>query len=215
MKRIVSLNVIACLLLLCNHLVAQDLTIGAGGGLIIPSFIGGGSDNPTKAGNSFNFGGGIGVYGEYKIVDSYSCSVGLDYSSQGGLYRLKYLLVPFLARQTWILDKQSKFYLGAGPFAGFLLGSNQTINPGVVHNPNAFNVGIGGIAGISHHFNGQGAFFIEVGSDFGFVRLQKPISYAKGHMFIDMIKVGYSFPLDQRSLKKHYPQLPNRIWQNH
>ena len=114
MKRIVSLIVFTFLVVSCYQLVGQDFTFGAGGGIIIPSLVGGGSDNPTKAGNTFSIGNDFGVYGEYKIIDSYSCSVGLDYSSQGGLYKLKYLLVPFLVRQTWILEKHSKFYLGAG-----------------------------------------------------------------------------------------------------
>ncbi len=208
------LIVFASIILSCGQLVAQDITLGTAMGLNIPSLIGGGSDNPTKAGNSFNFGADFGVYGEYKIVDSYSFSVGLDYSSQSGWYRLKYLLVPFLARQTWTLDYQTKFYVGAGPFVGFLLDYNRTINPYVLDRPNNFNVGVGAIAGISHRFGGQGSFFIEVGFDYGFVRLQKPITQMKRHMFIEMINVGYSFPLELRSHKKHYQKLPYKRWLN-
>lgn len=210
MKRNVSLIVFAILILSGQQLAAQDLTFGASSGLNLPSLIGGGSDNPTRGGNSFNFGGGLGVYGEYKIDDYYSYSVGLDYSSQGGMYRLKYLLVPFLARQTWILDKKTKYYVGAGPFVGILLGYNKTINPYVLDHPNDFNVGLGAIAGISHHFNDYGTFFIEVGSEYGFVRLQRPISQMKRHMFIDMIKVGYSFVLPTNFAKpsnKRYQKL--------
>jgi len=125
------------------------------------------------------------------------------------MYRLKYLLVPFLARKTWILDKQTKYYVGAGPFAGILLGYNKTINPYVLDRPNDFNVGLGAIAGIAHHFNDKGAIFIEVGSDYGFIRLQRPVSQMKRHMFTDMIKVGYTF-----TFAANYARPSNRRYQN-
>ena len=80
----------------------------------------------------------------------------------------------------------------------------------MVNHPNDFNVGIGAIAGISHNFNYRGAFFIEVGIDYGFIRLQKPITQSKGHMFIEMIKIGYSYSLFPGSHKKYCP----RRWQN-
>ena len=214
MKIIGTLVVFTCLILSFHQLSAQDFTIGGAIGLNTPSIFSGGSDNPLNTGNSFNFRGDIGVYGEYKVVDSdsYSFSLGLNYSSLGGIYRLKYLLVPILVRQNWILNDQSKFYVGAGPFGGYLLDRNLTSYPGILINTNKFNAGIGAIAGISHNFNDQGAFFIEVGSDYGFVRLQKPITQMTGHMFSFMIKVGYSFSLVPKQHKNRYQAKPFRKW---
>ena len=214
MKKNASALVFAFLILSCHQLFAQDFTIGVTGGLVAPSFFSGGSDNPLNTGNSFNFRGDLGVYGEYKVVDSdtYSFSAGIDYCSVGGIYRLKYLLVPIFARQNWILNDQSKFYVGAGPFGGYLLGNNQASNPGILYNTNKFNVGIGVIAGISHNFSDRGAFFIQVGSDYGLVRLQKPITQMTGHLFTFVIKVGYSFSLVPRKHQNRYQAKPFRRW---
>ena len=215
MKRNAFLIVLVLLLLFCNKLVAQKFTVGAGGGLNFPSLIGDGSDNPTKAGGSFNLGGDLEAYAEYKITSNYACSVGLDYSSGGGLYKLKYLLVPFLVRQSWNIDEQTKYFAGVGPFAGILLNPDQVNNLGIIQNPNTFNMGLGGIVGISHRINDRGAFFIEFGTDFGYLRIQNPNRIASGrHMFIDTFKVGYSFALNYKPPRKHHPQLPYRKWHN-
>ena len=210
MKRISTLIIFTFLIFSHHKLAAQYFNVGGGLGLNTPSMIGGGSDNPIKYGNSFSFGGDFGVFGEYRFVDSYSCSVGLDYSSQAGLYRLKYLKVPFLAKQTWLLDYQTKYYVGAGPFVGLLLGYNKTIDPYVLQYPNKFNAGVQAMAGISHRFNGAGSFFFEVGLDWGFVRLQKPVSKMMRHMFINFIKVGYSYPLVPKWLKERNKMRPFR-----
>jgi len=210
MKRIAFYILITCLLLHYTQLVAQDFTIGAGGGLNIPSLIGGGSDNPLNKGNSFKFGTDYEVFGVYTFFHTFSCSLGLDYSQQGGLYQLNYLLVPFLLRQTWRLSPHSDFYLGVGPFGGFLLDANRTISPGALKAPNSFNFGLGAVVGIIHHLNDQGAVFMELGSDYGYVRIQKPASHAKGHMFVDMIKIGYTFTfgvLDAKPSNKRYQKI--------
>jgi len=195
MKRVAVISIITLLLVHYNQLVAQDFTIGVGGGLNIPSLLGGGSDNPLKTGNSFKFGNDYEVYGAYPISKTFSCSLGIDYSQEGGLYKLNYLLVPFLVRHNWSISPQTNFYLGAGPFGGFLLNANRTISPGRLTSPNTFNVGIGGVAGISRQLSDTGAIFLELGSEYGSVPIQKPISQAKGHMYVDMIKIGYSFKL--------------------
>ena len=210
MKRISTLIIFTFLIFSHHDLAAQYFNIGGGLGINTPSVIGGGSDSPLASGNSFSFGGDFGVFGEYRIVDSYSCSVGLDYSSQAGWYRLKYIKIPFLAKQTWFLDYQTKYYAGAGPFVGYLLDYNKTINPYILQNPNKFNVGVQAMAGISHRFNGVGSFFFEVGLDWGFIRLQKPYTQMKRHMFSNFIKVGYIFPLVPKWLKERNKIRPFR-----
>jgi len=193
MKRVAVISIITLLLVHYNQLVAQDFTIGVGGGLNIPSLLGGGSDNPLKTGNSFKFGNDCEVFGVYPISKTFSCSLGIDYSQEGGLYKLNYLLVPFLVRHNWSISPQTNFYLGAGPFGGFLLNANRSISPGALKNPNTFNSGIEVVAGISRQISHFGAIFLELGSDYGCIRIQKPPTHTTGHLFMDTVRIGYSF----------------------
>ena len=83
-NRILQLT-FAILLLLCNNGFAQKITIGVKGGFSIPNLTGGSSDNPLNTGYSSRFAADGGAYGEYHVTKKFSVTVGLEYSSQGGL----------------------------------------------------------------------------------------------------------------------------------
>jgi hypothetical protein len=76
---------IAILLSIVSNLYAQKITLGAKGGFSIPNLTGGSADNPLNSGYSSRLGADGGVYGEYHLNEKFSISVGLEYSSQGGL----------------------------------------------------------------------------------------------------------------------------------
>jgi hypothetical protein len=122
------------LLLLFNNLYAQKITLGAKGGCSIPNLTAGGAGNPLNSGYSSRFAADYGIYGEYHISNLLSFSLGVEYSSQGGLKdkfqayttppelasmvnapylyadfkseaKINYLLVPILARFSWDLGR--------------------------------------------------------------------------------------------------------------
>ena len=72
-------------LLLSNNGFAQKLTFGLKGGYSIPNLTGGSSDNPLNTGYSSRLATDGGVYGEYHVTKKFSVSIGIEYSSQGGL----------------------------------------------------------------------------------------------------------------------------------
>lgn len=76
---------LAALLVLYVTGYAQKMSYGIKGGLSIPTLTGGNSDNPVNSGYSSSFGPDGSVYGEYHVNKKFSVTVGLEYSSQGGL----------------------------------------------------------------------------------------------------------------------------------
>jgi len=161
MKKITFLVLFAGLHLICTTLYAQRITLGVKGGVSFPGLSGGKTDNPTFDSNSFKVGGDFGVFGEYHVSAKLSYSLGVEYSSQGGLNRfqafpinttlvqsgigsylysdfksnmnLNYVLVPLLIRQSWKMNNKFRLYAGAGPFIGILLNANRTISSGLIY----------------------------------------------------------------------------------
>ena len=161
MKKLSFLIVFAGLYLICTTLYGQRITLGAKGGLSFPGLSGGTANNPTYDSNSFKTGEDFGIYGEYHNSAKLSYSIGIEYSSQGGLNRfqafptnttsvqsgigpylysdfksnmnLNYVLVPLLVRESWNINRKFRFYAGAGPFIGLLLNANRTISSGNIY----------------------------------------------------------------------------------
>ncbi len=80
-------TLLAALLLLATTSQAQPygMSIGARGGLTIPSITPGGKATPLSKGYSSRMAWGAGAFAEYRFTDRFSLQVGLEYSSQGGL----------------------------------------------------------------------------------------------------------------------------------
>ena len=154
MKKYLLLIIVAALFLSGNALFGQRITLGAKGGLSFPGLSGGTVNNPTYDSNSFKSGGDFGIYGEYHVSQKLSYSLGIEYSSMGGLNKfqafptpanlvesglgpylysdfksnmtLNYLLIPLLIRQNWKINDKFRFYAGAGPFIGLLFSAFRT-----------------------------------------------------------------------------------------
>jgi len=161
MKKNLILIFITGLFFLGNDLCGQKLTLGAKGGVSFPGLSGGTANNPTYDSNSLKTGGEFGMYGEYHVSAKLSFSLGIEYSSQGGLNKfqayptpaslvqtgigqylysdfksdmnLNYLLFPLLVRESWHINRKFRFYAGAGPFLGLLLNANRTISSGSIY----------------------------------------------------------------------------------
>jgi len=187
------------LICLNSNLKAQKYSLSISKGVNTPSIIGGGSDNPINYGNSFRFGDDYAINGGFNFSTNYSATIGLNYSAQGGIYQLKYLLVPVILRKAWQLNDHWDIFAGVGSFGGFLLGNNYDVNPGAMKDPYKFNAGVSGVTGISYKMDAQQGVFLELGSSYGFHPLQKPVTQAKGHSFIDTIRFGYTFYLEGNS----------------
>ena len=160
MKKNLLLLFVTALSLSGNALYGQRITLGAKGGFSFPSLSGGTANNPTYDSNSFKTGEDLGVYGEYHVSSKLSFSLGIEYSTQGGLNKfqaypipanlvqtsngpylysdfksdmnLNYLLLPLLVRQSWQINNKFRLYAGAGPFISILLNANRTISSGSI-----------------------------------------------------------------------------------
>lgn len=79
-------EIITCLYLLAGfYLHAQDIAIGARGGISIPNLSASGSEqNPLNTGYSSRLGPEFGVFAEFKMSDLFSIEPMVEYSSQGG-----------------------------------------------------------------------------------------------------------------------------------
>jgi hypothetical protein len=67
------------------HVPAQDIAIGARGGISIPNLSASGSEqNPLNTGYNSRLGPDFGVFAEFKISDLFSIVPMVEYSSQGG-----------------------------------------------------------------------------------------------------------------------------------
>ncbi len=63
---------------------AQEIAIGAKGGLTIPKITPGGNKTPLSEGYSSRQAAGAGAFVEFKFTPTFSLQVGLEYSGQGG-----------------------------------------------------------------------------------------------------------------------------------
>ena len=143
MKKTVILAVVAVLIVVTNNVNAQNFTLGVKGGISIPNLTAGGTENPINSGYSSRFGPDYGVFGEYHFSELFSLSLGLEYSSQGGvkdkfqafytppeyssmvpseyLYAdfkseavMNYILMPLMVRVGWDLGRRSPWRFNAG-----------------------------------------------------------------------------------------------------
>jgi hypothetical protein len=136
-----------------------------------------------------------------------------DYDSE---CKLDYLLFPLLARLGWdIGESPFRFYVAAGPFAGFLIQAQQVTSgtsmiyvdsgktmplgsqsfnatTNIRSQMNIFNVGVIGFMGISFRF-GANTFFIEGGGNFGFLPAQKSKADGQDYIGAAIISIGYSY----------------------
>jgi len=85
MKTNTFLLTLVALLFLNGNLYSQRITFGAKGGLSMSNLGSGNSDNPLSSGYSYRLGGDFGICGEYHTSHTFSLSMGLEYSSQGGV----------------------------------------------------------------------------------------------------------------------------------
>jgi len=142
MKKYAVQLTLVVLVLLCSNIYAQKITIGAKGGFSIPNLTAGSSQNPLNSGYSSRLGADYGIYGEYHLSGLFSLSLGIEYSSQGGIKdkfqafstppamaalvtapyvyadfkseaKINYLLVPVLARFSWNFNKSGPVKLYA------------------------------------------------------------------------------------------------------
>lgn len=156
MKRITFLLIVSALIFANENINAQRLTIAATGGLSIPGLTGTKSNNPFFDSNTIKTGGNIGLYGEYHATETFSYSLGLEYTAMGGLNRFKtisssnlinntysfgtlysnfesnmnlnYLSIPILARQSWTIGKTVSVYAGIGPVISILINASRAIS---------------------------------------------------------------------------------------
>lgn len=139
-----------------------------------------------------------------------------DYKSTA---HLNYLMVPILAKFGWNLGQTSpwRFYVDAGPFAGYLISAEQVTSgssliymdaskqqplsntPQSFNNKEKirdqlhhFNVGISGNIGLAYSFQNS-SIFIEGGGDFGFVNIQKNPANGSNHTGAATITIGYAY----------------------
>lgn len=245
MKKNGSFWLMCLCILFANISNAQDFTLGVRSGLSIPNLSAGGSqNNPLNTGYKSRLGVDEGIYGEYHVSSLFSIEAMLEYSSQGGkktgmqaypnpqgstppyLYadfkseaKLNYLLVPVLAKFGWNLSSHSpvRFYVDAGPFAGFLLSAKQvTSGSSIVYlDPqgqqpatptaqsfdastdlknqlNTFNFGVSGNIGFAYHCN-KSQFFIEGGGNYGFLNIQKGTANGKNQTGAGTVALGYGY----------------------
>jgi len=165
MERIFLVLTIALIILFGTNLHAQKLTLGAKGGITMPGFTGGSAAYPLFSSNSTMIGGDFGIYGEYHLSRAFSISLGVEYSSEGGLNKfqvypipsdvlptgistylysdfncetkLNYLLLPLLVRDHWKITDKISAYAGIGPFIGILIHATRgfTNSGGIFSDP--------------------------------------------------------------------------------
>ncbi|MEO6812437.1 MAG: porin family protein [Ginsengibacter sp.] len=138
--------------------------------------------------------------------------------------KLNYLLVPILARFGWDLKKGSplRFYVDAGPFAGFLLSAKQVtsgssmvyadaagqqpLSPqpqsfdstnNIKSQLNSFNAGAEANIGFSYRV-GNGNVFVEGGFNYGFLNIQKGTANGKNNTGAGTVSLGYAYRIGDK-----------------
>ncbi len=94
MKKSVIILMLISLLGFSFSLSAQNFSIGVKGGLNIPNLTGGDTHHPLSSGYESRFGATYGGYGEYQMSKHFSVSLGVEYSSQGGMKNKIQAFVP-------------------------------------------------------------------------------------------------------------------------
>jgi len=139
-----------------------------------------------------------------------------NYNSQA---KLNYLMVPVLAKFGWNLAKSSpwRFYVDAGPFAGFLLNAHQVTsgtsevytdaagtqalqgfpaqnfggNSDIKPQLHTFDLGIEGNVGFAYKIK-RSTIFIEGGGNYGFLNIQKGTANGKNETGAATADIGYA-----------------------
>lgn len=232
--------------------VAQNtFYLGVKGGISIPNLTAGSNNqNPLSNGFSSRLGADFGLLFEFPINKWFSIQPEIDYSGQGGKHyglqavpdpysttppyfyanfknvaRLNYLQVPIMAKFNFAIAKNWKFYVDAGPFAGFLLSAKeistgesylysdpegqQPVSPqqesfdttqNIKSSINSFNFGLMGLIGFSYNVCG-GKVFIEAGGSYGFINIQKYSADGTNYAGAATMHLGYAYTLHCK--KKH------------
>ena len=250
MKRLLYqfvLVLVSCFIISSAYAQHDTYYLGLKGGISIPNLsAGSGNQNPLSDGFSSRLGADFGVLAEFPITKTFSIQPEIDYSGQGGkhdglqavpnqdpnipvpyLYanyknvaRVNYLQIPILAKFNFRLSDKWKFYVDAGPYAGFLLGAKeitsgssylyltdssgaQPVSPqpesfdstqSIKSQINTFNFGIVGLIGFSYKVGG-GRLFIEGGGSYGFINIQKYASDGTNYSGAAVAHIGYEYAL--------------------
>ena len=139
-----------------------------------------------------------------------------NYNSQA---KLNYLMVPVLAKFGWNLAKSSpwRFYVDAGPFAGFLRNAHQVTSgtsqfyadaggtqpltefgtnnfdgdQNIKPQLNTVNFGVEGNVGLAYRIK-RSSIFIEGGGNYGFLNIQKGTANGKNNTGAATADIGYA-----------------------
>lgn len=135
-----------------------------------------------------------------------------QYANDVKFAELNYLMIPLLAKFGWQLGAQSpmRFFVNVGPYAAFLMSANQILvtpdqqmiggtSENIKPELNTFNAGIDGNVGVSYFFH-LSSIFVQVGGNYGFLKLQKDQSAGVNYAGAASIAVGYTFWLDDNFL---------------
>lgn len=142
------------------------------------------------------------------------------YANYNSTAKLNYLMIPVLAKFGWNFSKSSpwRFYVDAGPFAGFLLSAHQVTsgtsdvysdaagtqplqgfpaqnfggNTDIKDQLHTFNLGIEGNVGFACKI-GPGSIFVEGGGNYGFLNIQKGTANGKNNTGAGTADLGYAF----------------------
>ena len=207
---------------ICPLARAQSVAFGFLGGVSSRNFTNGG-DVPSVVTSRAHFvlAPNAALFTELQFSNNFSIQPMIEYSAEGNKgaafstgaptasslpdanvnrAELNYLLVPVLAKFGWNFESAPlRFYVAGGPFAGFLLGAQQTVYDNTPDNGhdvksqlNQFNAGLEGKLGLMLNSN-NGSFFIEGGGNYGVMKIQKATNVAGNKTGSLMIDIGYSY----------------------
>jgi hypothetical protein len=197
--------------------------LGAKAGLTIPNLTAGGG-NPVSSGWSSRLGPYFGAVAECDLSKHFSLQAELNFSGEGGkkdgeqafpnpygsspkylfanynsVVRLNYLELPVMLKLNLPLSRSLSFFIGGGPYAGYLIGAKQVstgssylyldknetqqspLPPApqsfdttvdIKNQVNVFNAGIQGGIGLTLK-TGKGKLVFTAGGNYGFLNIQK------------------------------------------
>jgi len=135
-----------------------------------------------------------------------------QYANDVKFGELNYLMIPLLAKVGWQLGYEShmRFFVNVGPYAAFLMSANQVLispdqqrigstSEDVKSELNTFNAGVDGNVGVSYFFH-LSSVFVQIGGNYGFLKLQKDQSAGTNYSGAASIAVGYTFWFDDNYL---------------
>lgn len=229
---------------------AGETRIGLHGGLSIPDIRGGTTEQST--GYTSRLGPFFGLFYDFPVRPRFALRAEVNYVGQGGkrngmqpisadqvsglpvppdvtLYAdfrnetiLDYVEIPLMVRLNW--QRRPRFYVGAGPYIGFLIRA-RTVTGGtsslyadasgtplliggepvpavsfdghtdIKQDVNSRNAGIAGGVGLESPF-GAGAFSVDAHFSLGLSNIEKdPAQNGENHTGAVVVAIGYSHPL--------------------